>query len=78
MGRAPCCDKEKVKRGPWSPDEDAKLKSYVEIHGTVENWISLPKKAGFFSFSFHIVAFIFFLHFHEKFIYLFTSKSIME
>ncbi|KAI5393431.1 hypothetical protein KIW84_060528 [Lathyrus oleraceus] len=45
MGRAPCCDKEKVKRGPWSPDEDAKLKSYVEIHGTVENWISLPKKA---------------------------------
>ncbi|CAK8569810.1 unnamed protein product [Lathyrus sativus] len=45
MGRAPCCDKEKVKRGPWSPDEDAKLKSYVEIHGTVENWISLPQKA---------------------------------
>ncbi|CAI8606176.1 unnamed protein product [Vicia faba] len=45
MGRAPCCDKEKVKKGPWSPDEDAKLKNYLEIHGTVENWISLPKKA---------------------------------
>ncbi|XP_058728701.1 transcription factor MYB36-like [Vicia villosa] len=45
MGRTPCCDKEQVKRGPWSPDEDAKLKSYIEIHGTVENWISLPKKA---------------------------------
>jgi myb proto-oncogene protein len=47
MGRAPCCDKDKVKRGPWSPDEDAKLKNYLAIHGTVGNWIALPKKAGF-------------------------------
>ncbi|KEH39966.1 putative transcription factor MYB-HB-like family [Medicago truncatula] len=46
MGRAPCCDKEKVKRGPWSPDEDATLKSYLATHGTVGNWIALPKKAG--------------------------------
>ncbi|WJX16027.1 hypothetical protein P8452_06109 [Trifolium repens] len=46
MGRAPCCDKDKVKRGPWSPDEDAKLKNYLAIHGTVGNWIALPKKAG--------------------------------
>jgi len=50
MGRAPCCDKEKVKRGPWSPDEDATLKSYLATHGTVGNWIALPKKAGFFFF----------------------------
>jgi len=50
MGRAPCCDKEKVKRGPWSPDEDATLKSYLATHGTVGNWIALPQKAGFFSF----------------------------
>nr|QSD99696.1 MYB family transcription factor [Melilotus albus] len=46
MGRAPCCDKENVKRGPWSPDEDATLKSYLATHGTVGNWIALPKKAG--------------------------------
>ncbi|EXB24691.1 Transcription factor RAX1 [Morus notabilis] len=34
MGRAPCCDKTKVKRGPWSPEEDATLKNYLEKHGT--------------------------------------------
>nr|TKR99752.1 transcription factor RAX2-like [Populus alba] len=34
MGRAPCCDKANVKRGPWSPEEDATLKSYLETHGT--------------------------------------------
>lgn len=46
MGRAPCCDKANVKRGPWSPEEDATLKNYVETHGTGGNWIALPKKAG--------------------------------
>ncbi|KAH7523784.1 hypothetical protein FEM48_Zijuj06G0048800 [Ziziphus jujuba var. spinosa] len=46
MGRAPCCDKANVKRGPWSPEEDATLKSYVESHGTGGNWIALPRKAG--------------------------------
>ncbi|KAI4337108.1 hypothetical protein L6164_015561 [Bauhinia variegata] len=46
MGRAPCCDKANVKRGPWSPEEDVTLKSYVETHGTGGNWIALPKKAG--------------------------------
>ncbi|KAL2317884.1 hypothetical protein Fmac_031760 [Flemingia macrophylla] len=46
MGRAPCCDKANVKRGPWSPEEDATLKSYVQTHGTGGNWIALPKKAG--------------------------------
>ncbi|KAM1527147.1 hypothetical protein ACFX1Z_016678 [Malus domestica] len=46
MGRTPCCDKDNVKRGPWSPEEDAALKSYLESHGTGGNWILLPKKAG--------------------------------
>ncbi|KAJ0986460.1 hypothetical protein J5N97_004816 [Dioscorea zingiberensis] len=46
MGRAPCCDKANVKRGPWSPEEDAVLKSYLEKHGTGGNWIALPLKAG--------------------------------
>ncbi|KAI4350758.1 hypothetical protein L6164_005179 [Bauhinia variegata] len=46
MGRAPCCDKAYVKRGPWSPEEDATLKSYLEKHGTGGNWITLPQKAG--------------------------------
>ncbi|XP_008794081.2 transcription factor RAX2-like [Phoenix dactylifera] len=46
MGRAPCCDKTNVKRGPWSPEEDMALKSYLERHGTGGNWIALPQKAG--------------------------------
>ncbi|GMI95003.1 hypothetical protein HRI_003169600 [Hibiscus trionum] len=46
MGRAPCCDKANVKRGPWSPEEDAALKTYVQTHGTGGNWIALPLKAG--------------------------------
>ncbi|KAA8518714.1 hypothetical protein F0562_016512 [Nyssa sinensis] len=46
MGRAPCCDKANVKRGPWSPEEDAKLKEYIEKYGTGGNWIALPQKAG--------------------------------
>lgn len=46
MGRAPCCDKANVKKGPWSPEEDRKLKEYIETHGTGGNWIALPQKAG--------------------------------
>ncbi|KAG6475484.1 hypothetical protein ZIOFF_064704 [Zingiber officinale] len=46
MGRAPCCDKANVKRGPWSPEEDKQLKEFIERHGTGGNWIALPQKAG--------------------------------
>lgn len=46
MGRAPCCDKANVKRGPWSPEEDATLKNYLHKNGTGGNWISLPQRAG--------------------------------
>ncbi|KAK9742064.1 hypothetical protein RND81_03G145900 [Saponaria officinalis] len=46
MGRAPCCDKSNVKRGPWSPEEDATLKNYLQKNGTGGNWISLPQRAG--------------------------------
>ncbi|CAN4096445.1 unnamed protein product [Withania somnifera] len=46
MGRAPCCDKTKVKRGPWSPEEDNILKNYLEKNGIGGNWIALPQKAG--------------------------------
>ncbi|XP_042492975.1 transcription factor RAX2-like [Macadamia integrifolia] len=46
MGRAPCCDKANVKKGPWSPEEDSKLKEFIEKFGTGGNWIALPHKAG--------------------------------
>lgn len=40
MGRAPCCDKATMKKGPWSPEEDSKLKAYIEQHGIGNNWIN--------------------------------------
>ncbi|KAF9662654.1 hypothetical protein SADUNF_Sadunf18G0076700 [Salix dunnii] len=46
MGRAPCCDKNNVKKGPWSPEEDDKLKAYIDQFGTGGNWIALPQKVG--------------------------------
>ena len=44
-GRAPCCDKKNVKRGPWSPAEDMKLAAFIQKNGH-GNWRSLPKLAG--------------------------------
>ncbi|XP_062208364.1 transcription factor RAX2-like [Phragmites australis] len=46
MGRKPCCDRAAVRRGPWSPEEDEALRSYVRRHGSGGNWIAMPKKAG--------------------------------
>ncbi|XP_027154455.1 transcription factor MYB35-like [Coffea eugenioides] len=45
MGRPPCCDKANVKRGPWTPEEDAKILAYVSRHG-IGNWTLVPQKAG--------------------------------
>nr|QZZ92759.1 MYB16;2 [Larix kaempferi] len=47
MGRAPCCDKMGLKKGPWTPEEDQKLIAYIREHGH-GNWRSLPKQAGLF------------------------------
>ncbi|KAJ8752511.1 hypothetical protein K2173_004799 [Erythroxylum novogranatense] len=44
-GRAPCCDKNQVKKGPWSPAEDMRLVSFIQKHGH-QNWRALPKQAG--------------------------------
>ncbi|KAK8562532.1 hypothetical protein V6N13_018880 [Hibiscus sabdariffa] len=45
MGRTPCCDKNGLKKGPWTPEEDLKLTTYIHIHGA-GNWRTLPKNAG--------------------------------
>ncbi|KAF2283161.1 hypothetical protein GH714_043491 [Hevea brasiliensis] len=45
MGRAPCCDKNGIKKGPWTPEEDHKLITYIQLHGPC-NWRTLPKNAG--------------------------------
>ncbi|KAG6419117.1 hypothetical protein SASPL_121327 [Salvia splendens] len=45
MGRVPCCDKNGLKKGPWTPEEDQKLMDYIHKNG-YGNWRTLPKKAG--------------------------------
>ncbi|GMH22964.1 hypothetical protein Nepgr_024807 [Nepenthes gracilis] len=45
MGRPPCCDKEGIKKGPWTPEEDIILVSYVQQHGP-GNWRSVPSNTG--------------------------------
>ncbi|KAG6404864.1 hypothetical protein SASPL_132441 [Salvia splendens] len=45
MGRSPCCDKNGLKNGPWTPEEDEKLSRYIHAHGA-GNWRNLPKNAG--------------------------------
>ncbi|GKV29315.1 hypothetical protein SLEP1_g38252 [Rubroshorea leprosula] len=44
-GRAPCCDKNEVKKGPWSAVEDLMLTSFIQKHGH-QNWRALPRQAG--------------------------------
>ncbi|KAM7503535.1 hypothetical protein LguiB_002439 [Lonicera macranthoides] len=45
MGRRPWYDKNGLKKGAWSQEEDEKLKSYIEKYGH-SNWRQLPKLAG--------------------------------
>ncbi|KAF8006371.1 hypothetical protein BT93_K0616 [Corymbia citriodora subsp. variegata] len=45
MGRAPCCEKVGLKRGPWTPEEDRILMDYIQRHSH-GNWRRLPKLAG--------------------------------
>ncbi|CAL0321746.1 unnamed protein product [Lupinus luteus] len=44
MGRPPCCDKG-VKKGPWTPEEDIILVSYIQEHGP-GNWRAVPTNTG--------------------------------
>ncbi|XP_057952394.1 myb-related protein 306-like [Malania oleifera] len=45
MGRPPCCDKTGVKKGPWTPEEDIILVSYIQEHGP-GNWRAVPTNTG--------------------------------
>ncbi|KQJ83607.1 transcription factor MYB4 [Brachypodium distachyon] len=45
MGRAPCCEKMGLKRGPWTPEEDKTLVAHIKSFGH-GNWRALPKQAG--------------------------------
>ena len=45
MGRPPCCDKIGVMKGPWTPEEDIILVSYIQEHGP-GNWRAVPTNTG--------------------------------
>ena len=45
MGRAPCCEKMGLKKGPWTPEEDKVLVAHIQRFGH-GNWRALPKQAG--------------------------------
>ncbi|KAF9623944.1 hypothetical protein IFM89_006671 [Coptis chinensis] len=45
MGRAPCCEKQGLKKGPWTPEEDEILVDYIKKNGH-GSWRSLPKLSG--------------------------------
>lgn len=45
MGHHSCCNKQKVKRGLWSPEEDEKLIKHVTAYGH-GCWSVVPKQAG--------------------------------
>uniref|UniRef100_A0A7N0TWN9 Uncharacterized protein n=1 Tax=Kalanchoe fedtschenkoi TaxID=63787 RepID=A0A7N0TWN9_KALFE len=53
MARSPCCEDHSksggglagLKKGPWTPEEDIALVSYVQQHGA-SNWRAVPAKAG--------------------------------
>ncbi|CAL9748647.1 unnamed protein product [Musa acuminata subsp. burmannicoides] len=45
MGRPPCCHKVGIKKGPWTPEEDIILVSYIQEHGP-GNWRSVPTNTG--------------------------------
>nr|XP_010940132.1 transcription factor MYB8-like [Elaeis guineensis] len=45
MGRHPCCAKQKIRKGLWSPEEDEKLYNHIARFG-IGCWSSVPKQAG--------------------------------
>ncbi|KZV16469.1 hypothetical protein F511_10081 [Dorcoceras hygrometricum] len=45
MVRPPCCEKAGIKKGPWTPEEDIILVSYIQEHGP-GNWRAVPTNTG--------------------------------
>ncbi|XP_071927491.1 transcription factor MYB7-like isoform X3 [Coffea arabica] len=43
--RKPCCDKEGMNKGSWSPQEDQELMDYIKKHGE-GHWRNIPKATG--------------------------------
>lgn len=55
MGRAPSSDENRLKKGPWTSEEDQKLVEYIQKNGH-GSWRALPKLAGLsLSLSVHFI-----------------------
>jgi myb proto-oncogene protein len=48
MGKSPSSDKDGLKKGPWTSEEDQKLIDYIQKHGH-GRWRILPKNAGVYT-----------------------------
>jgi hypothetical protein len=44
-GEAPCCDKKKLKKRPWTPEEDKIFMGFITANDN-GSWRMLPKLAG--------------------------------
>lgn len=53
MGKSSCGDKDGLKKGPWTAEEDQKLIDYIQKHGH-GRWRILPKNAGVYLFFIRI------------------------
>ncbi|CAL0306952.1 unnamed protein product [Lupinus luteus] len=45
MGRSPCCSKDGLNKGAWSPNEDKILIEYIKVHGE-GRWRNIPQIAA--------------------------------
>lgn len=74
MGRPPCCDKMGVKKGPWTPEEDIMLVSYVQEHGP-GNWRAVPTNTGIYVYihsHIYVISSLDFIYIHmSPVLYLF-------
>lgn len=72
MGKPPCCDKDGLKKGPWTAEEDQKLIDYIQKYGH-GRWRILPKNAGANSTEFSIFVtnspFLLLTHFRFSFMH---------
>jgi hypothetical protein len=71
MGRPPCCEKIGVKKGPWTPEEDIILVSYIQEHGP-GNWRSVPNKTGIKKILYNLR----FYSFLSYFFFVYDTKHI--
>lgn len=77
MGRPPCCEKVGIKKGPWTPEEDIILVSYIQEHGP-GNWRSVPTNTGNISIIIRLCFLIPGICFHHHHLLLVCSKRVVE